>query len=477
MTRLILAVVKGENGRSRDAIAELEKLADDVVDQPAVSRLTRISLNGALIRAGRYDRVPYLEPLLVESRDADDGLATTFATGLIAGGLLGQGHVAEAVRLAEQYIEMEEPFRSVMPAPHVILSAAYLGADRLDDARRVCQEGRRRASEVGEVAALAVYGAFESVIGFVGGAWDEAGIQAEIAFEQVAYGTGSPVALLLAHATLAQISLRRGRLDEARRSVDEGERMVSEKGPEWGMEMLAWTKALCIEASSDPTQALDAFVVGWDSSASDRYFFGRPAFPDLVRLALAADDRARAVQATEEAEEGMRRAEEVPSVVGAALRCRGILEGDVDLLVAAVDAYRKSARILETAMACEDAGRSLARRGRTSDARSFFDEALTMFDDMGAINDSARVLAAMRSAGIGRGSRGPRGRPAMGWDALTPAERKVARLTVEGHTNHQIAERLFISKYTVQTHLSHIFTKLGIKTRAELAAEAARRGL
>jgi DNA-binding NarL/FixJ family response regulator len=52
----------------------------------------------------------------------------------------------------------------------------------------------------------------------------------------------------------------------------------------------------------------------------------------------------------------------------------------------------------------------------------------------------------------------------------------VVRLVQGGLTNPQIAERMFISKNTVMTHLSHVFAKLGVSTRAELASEATRRG-
>jgi DNA-binding NarL/FixJ family response regulator len=51
----------------------------------------------------------------------------------------------------------------------------------------------------------------------------------------------------------------------------------------------------------------------------------------------------------------------------------------------------------------------------------------------------------------------------------------VVDLVAEGLTNRQIGERLFISRYTVETHVSHIFTKLGLSSRVELAARAARR--
>jgi len=73
--------------------------------------------------------------------------------------------------------------------------------------------------------------------------------------------------------------------------------------------------------------------------------------------------------------------------------------------------------------------------------------------------------------------RGRRRTASFGWDALTPAELDVARLAAEGLTNKQIAEKLFVSPRTVQNHLSKAFGKLGVKTRAELAAEAARHGL
>jgi predicted ATPase/DNA-binding CsgD family transcriptional regulator len=71
--------------------------------------------------------------------------------------------------------------------------------------------------------------------------------------------------------------------------------------------------------------------------------------------------------------------------------------------------------------------------------------------------------------------RGPRQRPQAGWDALTPTELKVVSLVAEGLSNPQIAERLFISKRTVSTHLSHVFAKVGVASRAELATEATKR--
>jgi len=72
--------------------------------------------------------------------------------------------------------------------------------------------------------------------------------------------------------------------------------------------------------------------------------------------------------------------------------------------------------------------------------------------------------------------RGERGRPAHGWESLTPSEQRVVELVAAGLPNKEIAARLFVSVATVKTHLIHVFGKLDVKTRAELAAAAIRHG-
>ena len=70
--------------------------------------------------------------------------------------------------------------------------------------------------------------------------------------------------------------------------------------------------------------------------------------------------------------------------------------------------------------------------------------------------------------------RGERKRPTSGWASLTPAERDVVRLVSEGLANNDIATRLFVSARTVQTHLTNVYTKLGLTSRMQLVQEAAR---
>lgn len=80
---------------------------------------------------------------------------------------------------------------------------------------------------------------------------------------------------------------------------------------------------------------------------------------------------------------------------------------------------------------------------------------------------------ARRIAGPGGQRRG--GRPSCGWDALTDTEVRVVRLVTEGYSNPEIAERMFISRRTVQTHVSHVLAKVGVRSRVELATHAIRR--
>jgi DNA-binding NarL/FixJ family response regulator len=83
------------------------------------------------------------------------------------------------------------------------------------------------------------------------------------------------------------------------------------------------------------------------------------------------------------------------------------------------------------------------------------------------------ALSAEEAIAYAQRGRGQCKRPASGWASLTPAERDVMRLVSEGLANNDIATRLFVSPRTVQSHLTHVYTKLGLSSRVQLAQEAA----
>jgi DNA-binding NarL/FixJ family response regulator len=84
------------------------------------------------------------------------------------------------------------------------------------------------------------------------------------------------------------------------------------------------------------------------------------------------------------------------------------------------------------------------------------------------------ALSTAEAIAYAQRGRGQRKRPTSGWESLTPTQCDVVRLVSEGLTNNDIAARLFVSPRTVQTHLTDVYTKLGLTSRVQLVQEAGR---
>jgi DNA-binding NarL/FixJ family response regulator len=141
---------------------------------------------------------------------------------------------------------------------------------------------------------------------------------------------------------------------------------------------------------------------------------------------------------------------------------------DAVRLLAAADAARQRLQYLAPGFtANRDAAARAIARAREALGEDLFTQARE--EGQRLTLDDAVAYAARKGGG--------RKRPATGWASLTPAELQVVRLVREGLRNDAIARQLFITPGTVKVHLSHIFAKLGITTRTELAAQAASQGL
>lgn len=206
----------------------------------------------------------------------------------------------------------------------------------------------------------------------------------------------------------------------------------------------------------------------------DISLLGTPLFPHaLVRLILgarvasAAGDaglRARVLQSAEVLE---REQPAVPLLAAVAKYARGILERDVDALVAVAGALQSSERPLLYASAAEDTGNELTRAQRSDEALDHLNAAFDAYTECEAIADARRVGRALRRLGAERRIvTHPRAKT--GWDSLTDSELTVVQLIVEGATNRSVAQRLQLSPHTVKTHLHNAFAKLGVTSRAQL---------
>jgi DNA-binding CsgD family transcriptional regulator len=225
-------------------------------------------------------------------------------------------------------------------------------------------------------------------------------------------------------------------------------------------------RALLTEATGDEPAAAAALI------ATGHFFedLGLPHMaagsgPDAVRLALKHGDRKEAEHVVLALEAGAATVG-LASWHGAALVSRGLLEADPELLLQGVDAYERSPRRLAVAQAREHAGATLCAVGRDEEGRAQLQAAIEVYEETGARRDRARAAAALRAAG-GRPSR-PRA-PMARCGALSAKEQEVAELVGAGLSNQEVADRLFVSRRTVETHLRRIFAKLDLSSRVELA--------
>jgi DNA-binding CsgD family transcriptional regulator len=196
--------------------------------------------------------------------------------------------------------------------------------------------------------------------------------------------------------------------------------------------------------------------------------------PLLVRIALAAGDAELAKAAAELAARRHELNPGVPSVAGTAMHTRGLLNGSRPDLEQAAAILAAGPRPLALAAALEDLGRARLADGDRSGAVEAFDRALRLCVDAGAARDAARTRKRLRELGVQRRVRSL-DRPKLGWESLTAAELQVTRLAAAGCTNQAIADRLFVSPHTVNTHLRHVFDKLGIRSRVDLTRIVERR--
>lgn len=154
------------------------------------------------------------------------------------------------------------------------------------------------------------------------------------------------------------------------------------------------------------------------------------------------------------------------SGIGVALRATGLVEGgaaSVGRLREAVAVLEGSPARLEQARALTDLGAALRRRNRRAEARGVLQDGLGLAERCGARALAEHARTELRAAG-GRPSQ-PRG---IGVQQLTVSERRVAELAAEGRSNPEIAQALFVTRKTVETHLGHVYSKLDVPGRGQL---------
>ena len=378
----------------------------------------------------------------------------------------------EGVGLLEQTVAVCEDagVGFTRPAAHTQLGAYLLLSGEPERARDHTQQGlawARRIDRPGwEAFALAQLAVAELFAGDIEAAANQ------LAEAEALLRARSPspnVFELYVGRWTSLVAYRSGETDKARRVAEALRRTARERGVRWFEASAMWLLGMVALAEQRPEDAREHLERCRRLSVDPRYPFtlGRA----LVGLAYLTGDPE---DAWDHAHEGL----EVLADSGDRLGAVEALEA-VAGLAAARDQPDQSLRLLAAAERFHDDTGIVrlplpAQRAQrhTAAARAELDP-----DDAEACWAEGRQLSLAEAVAYARRGRGERGRPQVGWAALTPTEREIVRLVAAGYANPEIGERLFVSVHTVKWHLSHVYAKVGLGGRSELVAEAARRDL
>jgi DNA-binding CsgD family transcriptional regulator len=150
--------------------------------------------------------------------------------------------------------------------------------------------------------------------------------------------------------------------------------------------------------------------------------------------------------------------------------CAALVAGDDERLAACASAYRDCELLYDAGLAWSDVAAATSSRDRSAAARA---EAQSLLDGLGAQPPDLGPVAEAAE----RSRRWQPARASFGWESLTRAERRVLALLAAGSPNPDIAERLSLSKRTVESHVSRMYVKLAVTTRVELARLAFEHGI
>jgi DNA-binding CsgD family transcriptional regulator len=384
-----------------------------------------------------------------------------------------EGRIADAISLAGEAVQLAD-FASGEARhrhPRLWLGRALAAGDRFAEAEALYELGEREARESGAVWSLPVWHLYRAELKLAAGNLDDAEAEAESGVavaEQLSAQALTPSLLGL----LTRVAVQRGELSAAEEHLRLAWRSMRTAADEMSGEpnRLTWTHAFFTEATGDAEAAVRILVPMYAvlSRHPMQLTLTPSAGPYMVRLALRAGDVARARMAASAANRLFERNPRIATLAGAAAQAEGLLHGDQAALCEAVHRFETSPRRLERASALEDAGVGELAAGGQARAVQLLEQAHELYSASGARRDAARVDQRLRALGIRRRSRRGQSRAKEGVDSLTESERRVVTLVAEGLTNRAVAERLFLSPHTVDAHLRHSFTKLGVSSRVEL---------
>jgi DNA-binding CsgD family transcriptional regulator len=379
---------------------------------------------------------------------------------------LFDGDVRLAVSYAREAVTLGRSFRGLAPARELYLGLALGQADELDEAAIWLRSGQSAADKVTDLWLVSRYQLARTAIALHTGQWDEALAECE-AVISLHEDTGIMSGMPQAPATAGLITLRRNLpLENVARYRDLAGRSASSGAEPAGLIYYGWLEALIAEREGRHVEAAGTLSYIYDTVATSAPLVQMWLAPDLIRIALSADNVARA-SAVQTSMSAFAAHVGVASAFGTARWC--------ECLVAQRGGDLSAAR--ELALAAAEQFRQAGRAAQLYEVL----ETLSVLDPQTASGAEQRQLASRLGISVhsaeSKAEAGQTRSPAQGSSSsvsrsfqLTPAELTVVELVAQGLTNPVIALRLGVSKRTVEYHLSNLYAKFGVNTRVALAS-------
>jgi DNA-binding CsgD family transcriptional regulator len=475
--RWVLVLSCLNQGRAEAALAETQR----ALDGGELSRIERARFHGLAAQCLRvvstYGPVAAMQEAQAardEALASGDTYAMAYGLQAVAGAWRWQGRFSQSVDVAGQAVaalQRAGPVADSQLDPHLILANGLFELDRDAEAQQAYAADLRQAERGLGTFFLFFHHLSAARMLFLTGRWDDA--LAEIG---AAREVPDHLALTVHLDGLAALIAvhRQDRERQARLRLLLDKPLVT--GPaRHTYDDRSWGRGLVELADGDPAAAFGLLQRAWEQcAAGNREYCGHYLLPDLAALAGPLGEREAARRAVAKLER-YNADRQGPALHRSAAFAAAILDGDAGGLLKVADSYAAAGRPLLEAQAREHAAAALAAAGQEQEARLQLGAAQDRYARLHAPWDASRADARLRAHGIRRGVHGERKRPKAGWAALTDTERAVATLLAEGLSNPDIAGRMFISRRTVQFHVSNILAKLGLSSRVELAALVARR--
>ena len=383
------------------------------------------------------------------------------------GATAGGQSVAVAVELGRRALAGGRMIDEAPTTPDAYLAPILMLAvsDELDEAEAHCAHALALAKERGSAPAYSGAACIASRVAYFQGKLAEGELLARDALRLALERSEFEIVRGLARADLVNILVEQGEIAEALEVV--GDATALPDSP------LTWaTDLLCAAGRAyiaDQRLAAGVELLRASGRRSAEWRFKNPAWlPWRSAAALALFQLGEVEQAIELCDDELRRARRYGArrPLGVALRARGLIEGGdagLELLQEATQVMRESPARLEYGRALVSLGGALRRANRRAEAREPLANGLEVAGACGAVRIVEEARVELRACGAN-----PRTLVTTGIDELTASERRVCEMAADGMSNPEIAQALFVTRATVESHLHASYRKLGLQSRKQL---------